>query len=75
MPSTLIYTETLAVQKSINLEPFPPADLTDQISTLLDAIFPARQDPTLTSHLTREPIRQVDGIQQILYTESRCVLL
>ncbi|GHJ88614.1 hypothetical protein NliqN6_5016 [Naganishia liquefaciens] len=56
--------------KSLNLEPFPPADLQDQISTLLDAIFPTRRDDTLCSHLTREPIRQVDGIQQILYTET-----
>jgi hypothetical protein len=63
------------LQKSLNLDPFPPADLTEQISTLLDAIFPARVDPTQTSHLTREPIRQVDGIQQILSTESRYALL
>ncbi|KAJ9117208.1 hypothetical protein QFC20_000352 [Naganishia adeliensis] len=56
--------------KSLALDPFPPPDLTDQLSALLSAIFPSRSDPALTSHLTREPIRQVDGPSQILYTES-----
>ncbi|KAI5455019.1 hypothetical protein NCC49_002294 [Naganishia albida] len=61
--------------ESLALDPFPPPDLADQLSTLLDAIFPLRRgrdrDPTAGEHLlTREPIRSVEGPQQILLTDS-----